>query len=424
MPTRSPSRSPSRRQPGRRGRTRKVAGILLIVVLLAVIAAHLLLPSVILRIVNRELADIPGYHAHIEDLDISLLRGAYTLDDLRFRKVEGDDTLPVFSARHVDFSVEWGALFRGKVVGEITLTAPRLTIFPAPAAPPDDTASFAFSDLQETLRNLFPFTINRFEIKDGALHFKDPARTPPVDIRLDDIDAVARGLTNAQQGADRDASAPEQGTRVEEDKEDSTHDTAAAPREGARKRDALPATFRLTARAMDHAPLVINLALAPLAESPTFDLDAELTSLDLTTLNSFFRAYAGVDVERGTFSVYTEVAAADGRFAGYVKPLTRDIKVLDLDTDEGNLISMAWEALVAGAAKLLENPPEVQVGTKIPFRGTFSDPEPEIWSTIAYLLRNAFIRALQPGLENSIQLEGGPTLEEQKTQEDKEAEQS
>lgn len=416
-----PTHGPARGRPGRHRRTRTVAGILLLVVLGAVIAAHLLLPSLILRIVNRELADIPGYHARIGDLDISLLRGAYTLDDLAFHKVEGEDTLPVFSARHVDFSVEWGALFRGKLVGEITLDTPRLTIIPAPAAPADDTGSFAFSDLQETLRNLFPFTINRFEIRDGALHFKDPARAPPVDIRIDDIDALAHGLTNAQKGADPDAPGREQGTRVDEA---GARDTAAAPREGARDRDALPATFRLTARAMGHAPLTINLALAPLADAPTFDLDAELTSLDLTTLNSFFRAYADVDVERGTFSVYTEIAAADGRFAGYVKPLTRDIKVLDLDTDEGNLISLAWEALVAGAAQLLENPPKVQVGTKIPFRGTFSDPEPEIWSTIAYLLRNAFIRALQPGIEHSIQLEGGPTLEEQKSQEDKEAERS
>src|SRR5690606_31466987 len=170
-----------------------------------------------------------------------------------------------------------------------------------------------------------------------------------------------------------------------------------------------------------HAPLVVNLAMAPLAETPTFDLDAELKTLDLTALNTFFRAYADVDVERGTFSVYTEIAAADGGFEGYVKPLTKDLKVLDLDSHEGGLLGTAWEALVAGVAQLLENPPAEQVGTKIPFRGTFSEPRTEIWSAVAYLLRNAFVRALQPGIENSIRLEGGPTLEEQESQEDEEA---
>ena len=43
---------------------------------------------------------------------------------------------------------------------------------------------------------------------------------------------------------------------------------------------------------------------------------------------------------------------------------------------------------------------------------------------IAFLLRNAFIRALQPGIENSIRLKGGPTLQERKSQEKKEAEKS
>ncbi len=396
----------------RRGRPWKTAGVTLAIVLVLAITAHLLLPTIILRVVNRELGKIEGYHAHIEDIDISLLRGAYTLDDMTFRKLEDEDTLPVFSARHVDFSVEWGALFRGKIVGEISLTEPRLNIFPTSSPPPEDTSSFEFSDLQKTLRNIFPFTINHFDIKNGALHFQDSTRNPPVDIRLDAINATARGLTNAQEGADS------RGTRTEEEP------TGQASRTAPQDDGTLPASFHLTAQAMGHAPLVVNLALAPLAATPTFDLDAELKTLDLTSLNPFFRAYADVDVERGTFSVYTEIAAADGRFAGYVKPLTKDLKILDLGSDEGGLLSTAWEAVVAGVTQLLENPPEEQVGTKIPFRGTFADPEAEIWSTISYLLRNAFIRALQPGIENSIQLEGGPTLEEQKTQEKKEAENS
>lgn len=402
----------------RRGRFWKIAGITLSVIVVLALVAHLLLPTVILRVLNRELGKIEGYHAHIEDIDISLLRGAYTLDGITVAKLERADTLPVFSARHVDLSLEWGALFRGKLVGEISFTKPRLNIVPAPS-PASDTSSFAFADLQETLRNVFPFTINRFDIEDGALHFQDPTRTPPVDIRLDAINATARGLTNAQEGAGSREARTTGGTRTRNDT------TGQVARETPQDADGtLPASFRLTARAMGHAPLVVNLALAPLASTPTFDLDAELKSLDLTTLNAFFRAYADVDVERGTFSVYTEVAAAEGTFQGYVKPLTKDLKVLDLDTDEGNFLSAAWEALVAGAAKLLENPPEVQVGTRIPFSGTFENPEPELWSTIAYLLRNAFIRALHPGLENSIQLEGGPTLEEQESQERQEADQS
>lgn len=408
------------RPPRRRGV--RIAAIAIAAIAALVLGLHVFLPPVILAFVNRELAKIPDTHAHIDDLDISLLRGAYTLDGVTFQKIRGDDTLPLFSARHVDFSVEWGALFQGKLVSEITLTEPRLTLTPSPPAKTGGKP-FDFAALRKTIESFFPFTINRFAIENGAIHFQDSSRSPPVDIRLDRMEATARGLTNAQETGkgveNRNGVDVAAGDAVENADENAGAEKRNKPADAGNPR-ALPASFHLTARAMGHAPLIVNLGLAPLAEHPTFDLDAELKSLDLTTLNPFFRAYADIDVERGTFSVFTEVAAAEGRFRGYVKPLTKDIKILDLDKDEGSMLSLAWEALVAGAARLLENPPEVQVGTRIGFRGSFQDPQADLWETVAYLLRNAFIRALQPGLENSIELEGGPTLEEEKTQKRKE----
>lgn len=411
----------------RRSRDRgiRITAIVIIILLVLGTAAHLLLPPMILKFVNRELAKIPDTHAHIDDLDISLLRGAYSLDGVTFQKILDGDTLPLFSARHVDFSVEWGALIRGKLVSEITLEQPRLTIMPSPPAA-DTGEPFDFAALREIIEGFFPFTINRFEIREGALHYRDHQRSPPIGLHVDRINAVARGLTNAQKtGKDeeeREGAEGRKGVKV------ATSDTSGESTGGEEQNDptdrknrrTLPATFHLTARVMDHAPLTVNLGLAPLAEEPTFDLDAELETLDLTTLNPFFRAYADIDVERGTFSMFTEIAAADGNFRGYVKPLTKNIKILDLETDEGNLVSVAWEVLVAGAARILENPPEEQVGTRIGFRGSFGNPEADLWETVVYLLRNAFIRALQPGLENSIELEGGPTLEEEQSQKKKE----
>lgn len=393
-----------------RGRGKRIAWIIAGSVLALVLAVHLFLPSLLLRAVNRGLAGIPGYRAHVEDVDVSLLRGAYAVNGVVFEKLEGGDALPVFTARRADFSVEWSALLRGKIVSEIGLLEPRLNILPGPSG---DTASFDFAALRRAVEGFFPFTINRFDIEDGAVRFIDSSRSPPVDLRIDAIHATAKGLTNAQEAPKE---TPAEGTRIGTDK--------TGDHEPGSDRKALPASFRLTARAMGHAPLAVNLAMAPLAERPTFDVNAELTGLDLTTLNPFFRAYANVDVEQGEFSLYTEIAAADGGFRGYAKPLTKNLRILDPDGDEGGVLGTAWEALVAGVAKLLENPPEEQVGTIIRFRGTFDRAQTDPWSTVAWLLRNAFIRALQPGIENSIRLEGGPTLEEEKSQEKKEAERS
>lgn len=360
-----------------------VLGILALLLAL-LLALQFLLEPLVLRFANRKLDEIPGYKGRIEDVDIHLWRGAYTIEGLRLQKVEGDIPAPFFSASAVDFSIEWRALFQGKIVSEIYLDKPRLNFVVGPTQAQSQTK---VDDWQDPVEELFPFTINRLEIRDGEIHFRDFHKTPKVDIHLDDLDALATGLTNAQENG--------------------------AP---------LPASFKLTGRAMNHAPLRLDLKLAPLARKPTFDLNAEVKDLRLPALNDFFKAYAAVDAEGGTLSVFTEMTASDNRFKGYVKPLTKDLDILDLREDGSNPIQLAWEALVAGVGQLFENRGEDQFGTQIPFSGTFSDPNPEIWPTVGALLRNAFIRALNPAINNSIRYEGGgPGAKEIKAQKKKEA---
>lgn len=66
----------------------------------------------------------------------------------------------------------------------------------------------------------------------------------------------------------------------------------------------------------------------PYAKHPTFETDISLSQLDMRQLNPFLRAYAHLDVERGTFSVDAEFAAKKGKFEGYVKPFMVKLDVL------------------------------------------------------------------------------------------------
>lgn len=365
---------------------RNIVLVALGILLVLVIALQLLLEPLVLRFANKKLDDMPGYKGHIEDVDISLWRGAYTIEGVRLQKIEGNVPVPFFSARSADFSVEWKALLRGKVVSEITLDRPRLNFVSGPTQAQSQNDAEGW---QEVVEDLFPLTINRFEILQGEIHFRDFHRTPKVDIHLDHLDAVATGLTNSQE-----QSSP------------------------------LPATFKLTGRAMGHAPLRIDMKVAPLADDPTFDLNAELTDLKLTTLNDYFNAYAFMDVESGTLNLFTEMAAKEGAFKGYIKPLTKNLNILDLEKDAQNPLRLAWETITGAVGQIFENQPRAQVGTQIPFSGRFSDPNPDIWKTVGTLLRNAFIRALHPDLNNSIQFEGGPSPHEEKKQEKKESKKS
>ncbi len=350
--------------------SRKTAiGLAIVAVLL--IALRIALPHVILRVANQKLNEIPEYRGHIEDVDLSLWRGAYQIEGVRLDKLNGKIPVPFFSARVVDLSVEWRALFHGKLVSEIEVYEPRVNFVNAPTK--EESQTEIDDSWRDKVDEMFPLRINHFAIHEGEVHFRDFHRQPKVDIHLDHLEVNAKGLSNRQE-----------------------------------KGKALPAVVHAGGRAMDHAKIRLDIKLAPLAKQPTFDLNAELTGLKLATLNDFLRAYASVDMENGRFDLFTEMAGADGKFTGYVKPLAKNVEILDLEKDKGNPLQVLWEALVAGVEKVLENPPKSQVGTQIPISGTFSDPKAGIWPTIGALLRNAFIRALRPQLNNSVDIQDVP----------------
>ncbi|MDQ2999851.1 MAG: DUF748 domain-containing protein [Fibrobacterota bacterium] len=203
-------------------------------IILILIGIRAAMPPVILHLVNRKLDRIPEYSGHIGDVDLALFRGAYQIKDIALAKSEGAASTPFFSADLVDLSVEWGALMRRAFVGEVEMYNPRLNFVVAPTKKSSQTG--IDSSWEDRSKELFPLDINRFVIHDGSIHFRDLTRTPKVDIHIDRIETLAKGLT-----------------------------THPHPDE------ALPATFHATGRAMNHAKVRVDIKLNPTAQEPTFD---------------------------------------------------------------------------------------------------------------------------------------------------------
>jgi hypothetical protein len=134
-----------------------------------------------------------------------------------------------------------------------------------------------------------------------------------------------------------------------------------------------------------------------------------LLGLDVTKTNDLARTYGAFDFERGRFDLVIEMDVKEVLVEGYVKPLFRNLKVLSLRNDikEDNALELFWEAMVAGVAELLKNPPRDQVGTLVPFRGDMSGPKTDVMAAIGNVLRNAFVRAYLPRLQNgTVGVEG------------------
>lgn len=348
-------------------KTRKFKIIAIVVVLLIVL--RLILPFIVLHFANQSLANMRGYYGHINDIDLALIKGSYTVDSIYLNKV---DTItkkqtPFFSALHVELAVEWRALLHRSLAGEVIMKHPVL-LFTKDKVEPGQLIRDS-SYLKMMLDKSMPLEINRFEVIDGIIRYKDEGSTPPVDIEINNAHMLAENLRNS-------------------------YDSSSL----------LPAKIKAIASVYE-GTLDFTMKLDPMSVKTNFDMNSELKNTNLVKLNDFFQAYAKVDVNKGVFGMYVEAAALDGKLTGYIKPVITDLDVLGKEDRNDNVFRLIWEGAVGSAGQVLKNQSKDQIATKIPFEGKLNDPNANSWYAIMNILKNGFIKAIVPVIDNEINIE-------------------
>lgn len=354
---------------------------ILLSILAVLIVARIALPYVVLHFANKKLAEMDGYYGHIEDVDISLYRGAYQIDHMFLKKIDKKDTIDFIYIKLVDLAIEWKPIFNGEIVGKVLIDSSTVQFTNEKNDISDikkDTADF-----REVLNSFMPITLNKLEVKNSFIRYKDPFSSPKLNMAISDLHVVALNLANG-------------------------YDSSKA----------LPATITASA-SVYQGKLNMNVRLDPFADQPKFDMDARLEKTNMVLLNDFMRAYANVDVNKGTFGLYTEVAAKNGKFDGYVKPLITDLDVVEWTKEEGNFLQIAYESLIGTAAWILKNHRKDQLATKVYLSGDLKEPRVGIGGAILGVLKNAFISALKPAIDREINLNSVNGVKEKKNLFDK-----
>lgn len=349
----------------RRWPRRVVLTVAVIAVLLLV--ARIGLPFVVKRQINDRLQRIPGYTGQVEDIGIHLWRGAYSLHGIRILRQNARVQEPFFRAEHIDFSLAWRELWRRKIVSDILIDRGQLNFVKGPSE--EESQTDVDRRWQEVIQDIFPIDITHLEITDGLLRYVDNTREPKVNVFVTHMKATATGLRNRPDEA---------------------------------KSGEYPAKISIEGDSLGAGKLQLLLAAEPLATEPHFHLTLKLDQVNLPALNESLKAYANVDVARGTFRLVAEMAGRDGGFQGYVKPFFENLDFHNLaDKDEG-IGKQIWERIVAGLAWLVKNKPRDQVATRIPFEGKFGDAKVGLFATIGNLFRHGFIQAFNPTVEGSV----------------------
>ncbi|OAD91262.1 hypothetical protein A7A78_12835 [Aequorivita soesokkakensis] len=333
-----------------------------IIILILLIAFRLYLPTLVKNNINKVLADIPGYYGQVEDVDIALIRGAYVINGMYLSKGTAESQVPFLNFPKSDISIEWKSLFKGKIVSEIIMTSPEVIyVFEDQK---EESGDADVDDWTKALTDIVPIDINHFEVHDGKVAFVQLSAEPNIDLQIDKLELTADNLRNVVE-----------------------------------KERILPSPIRASGVSIGKGKVSLEGNMNLVKEIPDMDLSFSLENAEATALNDFTNYYAGIDFDKGTFGVYSEVAIADGHLIGYVKPLLTDTKLIG----EGDgFLEILWEGFVGFFKFILKNQGTDTLATKVPFEGDLNNVEAGVWPTVFNIFKNAWIKAFTGEVDDDI----------------------
>lgn len=338
---------------------------ILLVILGLIIIARILLPYFLERYVNGVLQDIPGYTGYVEDIDVALYRGAYVIEHLHLDKVNSDISTPFLYIPKADISIEWKALFRGRIVSEIYLHDPVINYIYEDQKKKTPEGEPKVVDWRKALTDLVPIKINHFQILNGKYSYVEFSQDPTIDLVFQHINLRATNLRNVI--------------------------SSGGP---------LPSTIMATAVSFGGGSVLLTGKIDLMKKIPDLDLEFALQNADVTALNATSLKFAGVDFARGTFELYAEVAIADGYLKGYIKPMFIDTELIGKE-DKG-FFEKVWEGFVGVFKFLFKNQGTDTLATKTPLEGNLNEIDTGIMATILNIFKNAWFNAFTQDVEEDI----------------------
>jgi len=297
------------------------------------------------------------------------IKSDFTLEGLRLDWLE-----PIL--HHYDVDVRRGTLnARGQIEYAPTVKTARLTDASVERADvayvkrrsgqPTAGEKAAQASAKVTQQPSVAVRVDRIKIADSKLAYRDETTDPASDLFVSDCNVTLTDFSNV----------------------------AGAP-------DASPGKAAVTAKFMASGDTRADASFRPQKDRTDFQVSLRIDDTDVTTMNALWRAYGGFDMEGGTFALYSEMQVHEGRVDGYVKPIFRDLKIMAPD-EKKPVHEKIYEGIVAGAGKILTNPPRDQIATKTDLSGPLDNPHTSILQITGNLVRNAFFKAILPGLDRS-----------------------
>src|SRR5690606_34228869 len=219
-------------------------------------------------------------------------------------------------------------------------------------------------DWTKALTEIVPIDINHFEVHNGTVAFVQLSADPNIDLQINKLELTADNLRNVDE-----------------------------------KQRSLHTPIRATRVSKGNGKVSMEGNMNLVKEITDMDLSFSLENAEATALNDFTNYYAGLDFDKGTVGVYSEIAIADGHLVGYIKPLLTDTQLIG----EGDgFLEVLWEGFVGLFKFILKNQGTDTLATKVPIEGDLNNVEAGVWPTVFNIFKNGWIKAFSGDVDNAI----------------------
>jgi hypothetical protein len=335
------------------------------VLVAACVAVRLVLDPIATHQTRKALAGLDGYEGELERVHVTILPPGYEIERLAVWKApHGSRREPLFFVERARARVAWRELFHARLVADLRLEEPKMSIIETAAPSPSEAKAPAPPDVSAQLARILPFRLERLELLDGELLFRDATQPRHPEVWVHHLELAAENVPTRRALA------------------------------GGR-----PATVSARGVVGRSGALTLFVSADPFARPLAFAGQVSLEHFRAAELYAFLEPKAHVQTPEGTIDVFAEFAAKDGRLRGGVKAMLKNVEVRP--TSDG-----VWDRLRAWLGdKAIEVasdrvPGRNAVATTIPIEGSLIQPDVQLWPAVLGVVRNAFVAGLRSGFSN------------------------
>ncbi len=336
------------------------------IIILVLIVIRLIIPAFALAVLNHLLDQKMGtYYGHVQDLDLSLYRGAYQLQDLEIKKRDSKNA-PLLFIKEIDLSMAWRGLLKKNITADVTLIEAKVEI-----ADSEDKAKKQ-TGLEEPTENwravfdtLVPISIETLKVHQSTLSFTNRDLKEPLAVVVKKVELQVHNLRSHPQGE-------------------------LSP-------------FYLKAEIQNHAKIDVIGKLNILANPPEGEVDFKIEKFKMASINQMLLLYIPVDFTKGELSVFAEAAFSGGNTHGYAKLFLNDVDIIAPKQKYIGIKHFFVEIGTAFGNWLLKNNKTKKVALRLPFN--YQNGKLDLNSSDAFwsAIKNNS-EAMKPGIENSVSL--------------------